>query len=94
VRNCAAWLLATPPENLGLSASVDPFHKKALLVDTVNRQLDDLQSQQIKAYMTCRVAIATKDDFDLTPVNRIQTGSETERRARGFFLTEAIVGTE
>jgi hypothetical protein len=56
--------------------------------------VNNLEFPQIKAYMTCRVAIATKDDFDLTPVNRIQTGSETERRARGFFLTEATVGTE
>ena len=69
------------------------FHKKAWLVDTVNR-LDDLESQQIKVYMTCRVAIATKDDFDLTPANRIQTGSETERRNRGFFQTEATVGMD
>jgi hypothetical protein len=59
------------------------FHKKALLTDTVNRQLDDLEFQQVKAYMNCRVAIATKDDFDLTPANRVQTGSETETsRAR------------
>jgi hypothetical protein len=94
VRNCASWLLAASTENLDLSASVGLFHKKALLADTVNRQLDDLEFPQIKAYMTCSVAIATKDDFDLTPVNRIQTGSETERRACGFFLTEAIVGTE
>jgi hypothetical protein len=91
VRNCASWLLATSPEKLDLSSSVELFHKKAQLVDTVNRQLDDLESQQIKAYMTCRVAIATKDDFDLTPAHRIQTGSETERRNRGFFLTEATV---
>jgi hypothetical protein len=70
------------------------FHKKAWLVATVNRQLDDLESQQIKAYMTCRVAIATKDDFDLTPANRVQTSSETERRSRGFFQTEATVGMD
>jgi len=44
--------------------------------------------------MTSRVAIATKDDFDLTPANRIQTGSETERRNRGFFQTEATVGVD
>lgn len=94
MRNCVSWLLATSPENIDLSASVERFHKKALLVDTVNRQLDDLESQQIKAYMTCRVAIATKDDFDLTPANRIQTGSETERRNRGFFQTEATVGMD
>ena len=37
---------------------------------------------------------ATKDDFDLTPANRIQTGSETERRNRGFFQTEATVGMD
>jgi hypothetical protein len=91
VRNSASWLLATFPENLALSSSVELFHRKALLVDTVNRQFDDLDSQQIKAYMTCRVAIATKDDFDLTPANRIQTGSETERRNRGFFQNEANV---
>ena len=37
---------------------------------------------------------ATKDDFDLTPANRVQTGSETERRNRGFFQTEATVGMD
>jgi hypothetical protein len=87
-------LLATSTEDLDLSANVELFHKKALLTDTVNRQLDDLEFQQVKAYMTCRVAIATKDDFDLTPANRVQTGSETERRARGLFLDEATVGME
>ncbi len=44
--------------------------------------------------MTCRAAIATKADFDLTPANRVQTGTESERRVRGFFLTEATVGME
>jgi hypothetical protein len=44
--------------------------------------------------MTCRVAITTKHDFDLTPANRIQTGSETERGRRGFILTEATVGMD
>jgi hypothetical protein len=37
---------------------------------------------------------ATKDSFDFTPANRIQTGSETERRNRGFFQTEATVGMD
>jgi hypothetical protein len=94
VRNCASWLLATFPENLALSSSVELFHRKALLADTVNRQLDDLESQRSKAYMTCRVAITTKHDFDLNPAKRIQTGSETERRNHGFFLTEATVGMD
>jgi hypothetical protein len=80
--------------NLAIANFSRLFHKKARLVDTVNRQLDDLESQQIKAYMTCRVAIATKDDFDLTPANRVETGSEAERRDRGFFQTEATVGMD
>lgn len=37
---------------------------------------------------------ATKDDCDLTPANRVQTGSETERRSRGFFQTEVTVGKD
>jgi hypothetical protein len=37
---------------------------------------------------------ATKDDFDLTPANHIQTGSETERRNRGFLQPDATVGMD
>lgn len=37
---------------------------------------------------------AMDDDFDLIPANRVQTGSETERRNRSFFLTEATFGMD
>jgi hypothetical protein len=37
---------------------------------------------------------ATKDDFDVTPAIRVQTGSETERRNREFFQTEATVAMD
>jgi hypothetical protein len=44
--------------------------------------------------MPCRVVVATKEDFDLTQVNRVQTGTEEDRRKGAFFLTEATVGMD
>ena len=62
-------LLVTSTEDLDLSANVELFHKKALLTDMVNRQLDDLEFQQVKAYVTCRVAIATRTtSISLPPI--------------------------
>lgn len=94
MRNCVAMLLSASPADLMLPASIELFHGKAQLVDMVNRQLDDLKTYRVKAYMTCRAAISTKYDFDLTAANRVQTGTESERRDRRFFLTEATVGME
>jgi hypothetical protein len=61
-------------------------------VDLVGAQLDQLSSPTAKAYMTCRVVLAAKDDFDLTPGDRNAHRGEAVRRAQDFFRIEATVG--
>ena len=60
-----------------LQGTIELVRAKAAFVDTVNSQLDQLQSRKLRAYMTCRAVLATKTDHDLTPMRQAQ------RRRRG-----------
>jgi hypothetical protein len=62
-------------------------------VDALGAQLDNLTSPRVKAYMTCRAALAAKDDYDLTPEKRRGGDGEAVRR-RAFFQTGATIGME
>jgi hypothetical protein len=44
--------------------------------------------------MTCRAAIAAKDDFDMTPEDKRPGTTEERRRGRDFFREEATVGMD
>jgi hypothetical protein len=44
--------------------------------------------------MTCRAAIAAKDDFDMTPEDKRPGTTEDRRRSRDFFRVEATVGMD
>jgi hypothetical protein len=61
-----------------------------LLISTLGRQVDSYGLGNTNTTSTSR----RRKTIDLTPANRIQTGSETERRNRGFFQTEATVGMD
>jgi hypothetical protein len=92
VKACAAALISQPRDNL--AASIESYRKKAIFANTVGEQLDDIQDLRAKAYMTCRAAIAAKDDFDLTPEDKRPGGTEERRGNRDFFRVEATVGME
>jgi hypothetical protein len=92
LRGCVAALRAAPYDDLASTIAV--FRQKAALVDALGVQLDDLAPPRVKAYMTCRAALAAKDDYDLTPEKRRSGDSEAVRRRPPFFQTEATVGME
>jgi hypothetical protein len=92
VKACAAALIGQPRDNL--AASIESYRKKAIFANTVGEQLDDIQDPNAKAYMTCRAAIAAKDDFNMTPEDKRPGGTEERRRNRDFFRVEATVGME
>jgi hypothetical protein len=92
VKACAAALIGQPRDKL--AASIESYRKKAIFANTVGEQLDDIQDLRAKAYMTCRAAIAAKDDFDMTPEDKRPGGTEERRRNRDFFRVEATVGME
>jgi hypothetical protein len=89
---CAQSLLAERPADF--KAHVELFRRKATLVSLLNDHLDDLDSPQAKAYMTCRAVQAAKIDFDLTDDDRNANRGEAKRRAEQFFRIEASVGME
>lgn len=92
VKTCAAALLSM--QHNDLAASIESYRMKAIFVNAVGEQLDDIKDPRAKAYMTCRAAIAAKDDFDMTPEDRRPGGTEDRRRSRDFFRVETTVGME
>ncbi len=92
VRDCAASLRAAKWDFL--ASSIALYRKKAAFVDSIERQLDEIEDPRAKGYMTCRAAIAAKLDHDLTS-EAVQPGTpERERRRLGFFRTAATVGMD
>jgi hypothetical protein len=89
---CAWTLLAERPADF--RAHVDLFRRKATLVSLLNDHLDDLDTHQAKAYMTCRAVQAAKIDFDHTDDDRNANRGEAKRRAEQFFRIEASVGMQ
>lgn len=89
---CARGLLAERPADF--KAHVDLFRRKAMLVSVLNDHLDDLDTHQAKAYMTCRAVQAAKIDFDQTDDGYNADRGEAKRRAEQFFRIEASVGME
>jgi hypothetical protein len=87
---CVSALRQAERSNLETSRAL--FRQKAHFVDQVGAQMDQLKSPRAKAYMTCRVVLAAKDDFDLTPGDRNAHRGEGVRRAQQFFRSEATVG--
>jgi hypothetical protein len=92
VKACAAALLAMQHDDL--PTSVESYRKKAFFAYMIGEQWDDIQDPQAKAYMTCRAAIAAKDDFDMTPEDKRPGTTEERRRSRDFFRVEATVGMD
>jgi len=92
VKSCAAALLTM--QHNDLAASIESYRKKAIFVNAVGEQLDEIQDLRAKAYMTCRAAVAAKEDFDMTPEDRRPGSTEERRRSRDFFRVEATVGME
>ena len=92
VKSCAAALMGSHAGNL--EESIDLYRKKAIFVERVGEQLDDVTDRRAKAYMACRAAIAAKDDFDLTPEDKRPGATEERRRGRDFFRVEATVGMD
>jgi hypothetical protein len=92
VKACAAALLAM--QRSDIATSIESYRKKAFFAYTVGEQWDDIQDQRAKAYMTCRAAIAAKDDFDMTPEDKRPGTTEERRRERDFFRVEATVGMD
>ncbi len=92
VKACAVALTSQPRDTM--AASIESYRKKAIFAHTVGEQLDNIDDPQAKAYMTCRAAIAAKDDFDMTPEEKRPGGTEERRRNRDFFRVEATVGME
>jgi hypothetical protein len=90
VKSCAADLLKMPRDDI--VASIEAYRRKAYFANSINEQWDDIEDPKAKAYMTCRAAIAAKDDFDLTPEGRRPGTTEERRRNRDFFQVEATVG--
>jgi hypothetical protein len=78
----------------GFADNVALFRRKAALVDLLSDHLDNLQSPQAAAYMTCRAVQAAKIDFDATDDSRNAFRGEVHRRAEQFFRVEASVGLE
>ena len=62
--------------------------------EEADKQWDDIQDLRAKAYMTCRAAIAAKDDFDMTPEDKRPGTTEDRRRRRDFFRVDATVGMD
>jgi len=89
---CAQALLAEHPADF--KAHVDLFRRKATLVSLLNEHLDDLDTHQAKAYMTCRAVQAAKIDFDHTDDDHNGYRGEAKRRAEQFFRIEASVGMQ
>jgi len=92
VKSCAAALLMMQHD--GTAASIESYRKKALFAYIVGEQWDDIQDPRAKAYMTCRAAIAAKDDFDMTPEDKRPGTTEDRRRSRDFFRVDATVGMD
>jgi hypothetical protein len=90
VQNCGASLRTAQYHDL--PSAIELFRKKAAFVDTVGEQLDDIKDPKAKGYMTCRAALAAKDDFDMTPEANRPGGFEERRRTSDFFRVEATVG--
>jgi hypothetical protein len=90
VKACAAALLSM--QHNDLRTSVESYRKKAFFAYMVGEQWDDIQDPRAKSYMTCRAAIAAKDDFDMTPEDKRPGTTEERRRGRDFFRVEATVG--
>lgn len=76
----------------GFAEQMALFRRKAVLVDVLGSQLDDLRSPQALACMTCRAVQAARIDFDLTDDARNNHRGESKRRAEQFFRLEASVG--
>ncbi len=92
VKACAAALPTM--QHTDLATSVESYRKKAFFAYTVSEQWDDIQDPRAKAYMTCRAAIAAKDDFDMTPEDKRPGSTEERRRSRDFFRVDATVGMD
>jgi hypothetical protein len=92
VKACAAALLSIQRDDL--ATSIEAYRKKAFFAYMVGEQWDDIQDPRAKAYMTCRAAIAAKDDFDVTPEDKRPGTTEERRRSRDFFRVEATVGMD
>ncbi len=92
VRDCAAALQAAKWDSL--SSAIELFRRKAAFVDHVEKQLDDIDDPRAKGYMTCRAAIASKIDHDLTPEDKQPGTPESERRRLNFFQSAATVRME
>jgi len=92
VRDCASSLRAAEFDTL--ESTIETFRMKAAFVDFVGEQLEEIDDPRLKGYMVCRTAFAAKDDHDLTPEGKQPGGSESKRRERGFFQTEATVGMD
>jgi hypothetical protein len=89
---CAAPLLAAEPG--AYREHVDLFRRKAEIVDLIVNHLYELQSDEAKAYMTCRAIQAAKLDFELTSDDYNNNRGEAKRRAEQFFRIEASVGMQ
>jgi hypothetical protein len=92
VKACAAALLTM--QHSDLATSVESYREKAFFAYAVGEQWDEIQDPRAKAYMTCRAAIAAKDDFDMTPEDKRPGTTEERRRGRDFFRVEATVGMD
>jgi hypothetical protein len=90
VPECVTRLAGSAPGDL--PGEVDLFRRRAEFIDDFNRQLDSLQDERVRSYMTCRSVIAARIDHELTPSALRPGGDEAARRARDFFRGEATVG--
>lgn len=88
--DCARSLKAQ--SRVDTSGHRELFRRKATLVDLLSTHLDELDTPQAAAYMTCRAVHAAKIDFDLTDDSRNGNRGEAKRRAEQFFRVEASVG--
>jgi hypothetical protein len=89
---CIEALRAQKPADL--AATIDLFREKARLVDSVNRQFDELTDPRVRAYMTCRAVASAKIDYDLTPEDKRGGRGESKRRGLDYFRIEATVGMD
>lgn len=87
---CAQSLLAERPTDF--KSHVDLFRRKASLVAVLNDHLDDLDTPEAKAYMTCRAVQAANINFTQIPEDRNEDRGEAKRRMEQFFRIEASVG--
>ena len=90
--SCSQALQREQPK--GLREHIALFRRKAELVYVLGTHLDDLQSPQARAYMTCRAVQAAKIDFDTAGEVKNGDNSEAGRRASQFFRIEASIGME